>query len=175
MAAGQPWDARDAVGEGEKITRLVVPPDTQVALSHLAGVQGEGVARKVTFQGDHSECTDYPPAPFSPALRTVAVETHKDYEGDSEDDAASYASDEGDKRDDAEQPVEVAAQTQRRVMQRLCFAISTEGTVNPIQPNARPTDKRPLTCCKSARTSSLTPYSSNSGLMAAMTSSMTAR
>jgi hypothetical protein len=32
-----------------------------------------------------------------------------------------------------------------------------------------------LTCCNSARTSSATPYSSNSCLMASITSSMTAR
>ena len=124
MVARRPRDAQDAVDEGGKIERLAVPLDTQMTSSRLAEDQGEGVARKVTFPEDRSGCTDYPPVPFSPAL-IVAVGPHRGCEGaDSEDGAASYASDEAGKRDDVGQPAEVVAQTQRRAMPRLCFAIS---------------------------------------------------
>lgn len=101
MVAGRPRDAQDAVDEGGKITRPAVPLDTQVASSHLAEGQEGGEVRKATFPEDHSGCTGYPPARFSPAL-IAAVGPHTGYEGaDNGDGAASYGSDEAGKQDDA--------------------------------------------------------------------------
>lgn len=103
MVAGRPRDAQDALDEGGKIVRPAVPRDTQMTSFRLAEDQGEGVARKATFPEDHSGCTDYPPAQFSPALIVVVEQPHTDYEGaDNEDDAASCASDEAGKQDDVE-------------------------------------------------------------------------
>lgn len=130
MIEGQPRDARDEVGEGGKITRPAVPRGMQVVSSHSAAVQEVGVPHKVPSQEDRSGCTDYPLAQFLPVLIVVAVVVHRGYEGDSEDDVASYALDGAGKRGDAEQAVEVVAQTQRHVMQRLCSAISTGAMVN---------------------------------------------
>lgn len=122
MVAVRLEGAQDVLGEGGKILRPAVPLDTQVVSSHLAEAQGEGAGRKVTFPEDHSACTDCPPAPFS--LELIVVVPHTRDEVDNEDDAVSYASDEVGKRDDAEPPAEVVAQTQRHVMPRLCSAIS---------------------------------------------------
>lgn len=93
---------------------------------HLVEARGEEGAHRATFQEAHSGYTDYPPVQFSLALMFVGVAARMGCEGtDSGGDAASYGSDEAGTRDDAEQSVAVVAQTRLRVMQRLCFAIST--------------------------------------------------
>lgn len=118
MVAEEERVAQDALGGEGKITHPAVPPDTQVVLCHLTEVQGEGVAHKGPFPEGHSEYIDYPLALFLLALIVVVVGLRTGYEGvDSEDDVASYASDEAGKRGDAEQPAEAVVQTRRRVMQ----------------------------------------------------------
>ena len=87
-----------------------------MASSHSAEAQGVGVAHRAPFQEDRSGCTDYPLVLFLPELIVAVAVAHMGYEEDNGGDGASYASDEAGKRGDAEQPVEAAAQTQRREM-----------------------------------------------------------